>query len=307
MREIIMDGTNPKVSFIPKGSLVREESFLERRRPQSAIGFIAFFAFVLAISTYAGLYYYNDKLNQEVATKTIAIKRAQKEFSDEPKVGEAKVFRARADLAMELLNAHTVVSPVFAFLSENTTESILYNRFSFKNGADGATLELSGEAPTYGALAYQTDVLRGKTKELSKFSVSNIALTKFGTVTFNIAMSFVPNYLLYTNNLSKIADSVSQLKEPPLSSTPIINVPLREAPEANKTSISSSPALATTTPILSTTPAEQSIHTEDIMAGSLANDWKVAPRALATTSVAVKTEGGWQSVLRSLWLKFKFW
>lgn len=298
-----MDGTNPKVSFIPKGSLVREESFLERRRPQSAIGFVAFFAFVLAIGAYAGFYYYNDKLNQEVATKTIAIKKAQKEFSDEPKVGEAKVFRARADLAMELLNAHTVVSPVFAFLSENTTESILYDRFSFKNGADGATLELSGEAPTYASLAYQADVLRSKTKELSKLSISNIALTKFGTVTFNVAMSFVPSYLLYTNNLSKIADSIPQFKEHTASSTPIINVPLGEAPEVSKTSIFVAPARATTTP----TPIEQSIHTGDIMAGSLAKGWTVAPRSVATTSATVKMEGGWQSVLKSLWLKFKFW
>ena len=73
-----MDSTNPKVSFIPKGSLVREESFLERRRPQSAIGFIAAFAFVLAVGSYAGLFYYNNALVIVVAEKRTEIKTAQK-------------------------------------------------------------------------------------------------------------------------------------------------------------------------------------------------------------------------------------
>ena len=106
-----MDGTNPKLSFIPKGSLVREESFLERRRPQSVMGIVATLAFILSFGSYAGLYFYRVSLSKEVGSKTEEINRTQKIFSDAPQVDKAKLFRARADLARELLASHIIVSP----------------------------------------------------------------------------------------------------------------------------------------------------------------------------------------------------
>lgn len=291
-----MDGSNPKVSFIPKGSLVREESFLERRRPQSAIGFVAGIAFVLAIGAFAGLYYLNDKLNQQVAEKTDEINKAQQEFKNAPEVGEARVFRARADLARELLNAHTIASPIFKFLSENTTESILYDKFSFKKGGDGGTVELSGEAPTYASLAYQTDVLRNK-KEIRNFSVSNITLTKLGTVSFAITMVFTPEYLLYTKNLGTSPSSKAQGEVPTPASSSAVKTPDLKTEDTTPSSV-----VASTT---TSAPAEYS-PLQDGATSSIGSDFMVAPRDTATTSATAKPEGT-QSILRSLWLKFKFW
>lgn len=308
-----MDGTNPKISFIPKGSLVREESFLERRRPRSAIGFIAGIAFVSTIGAYGGLYYYNGILNQEIATKTIEIKSAQKEFSDASEVSEAKVFRARADLVRELLNAHTVASPVFAFLSKNTTESILYDRFSFKKGPDGSTLELSGEAPTYAALAYQADVFRSQTKELLGFSVRDVSLTKFGTVTFTLAMVFVPDYLLYTNSLSTLITPAFEMKEPAAATTtatntkaPIVAEPVSFVGDMGTTTGATSTELQISIAEPMSLPATGANN----MTSNMARGLTVAPVDEITTSTAVKAEG-WQSVLvsflMSLWSKLKFW
>lgn len=295
-----MDGTNPKVSFIPKGSLVREESFLERRRPRSAIGVIAISFFILSIGVYAGLYYYNNSLTQAIAAKTIEIKNAQKEFSNIPEVGEARVFSARADLARELLSAHRVTSPVLAFLSKNTTENILYNKFSFKNGPDGLVLELSGEAPTYSALAYQADVFRSQTAEISKFSVRDVVLTKVATVTFAFVIVFTPEYLLYTNNLSNLAAATS---------TPVINP---SAFVINPPTPSVSTTSSTILKAVEDYPAEQPSSsagagsTPASGASNSANNWTVSPRDTATTSgVAKITEE--QSVLKFLWSKFKFW
>ncbi|MBI5077833.1 MAG: hypothetical protein HZB11_00485 [Candidatus Yonathbacteria bacterium] len=300
-----MDGTNPKISFIPKGSLVREESFLERRRPRSVMGFIAGIAFVSIIGAYAGLFYYNGILNQEVATKTTEIKSVQKEFSDASEVSEAKVFRARADIARELLNAHTVVSPVFAFLSKNTTESILYDRFSFKKTPDGSQLELSGEAPTYAALAYQADVFRSQTKELSGFSVRDVSLTKFGTVTFTFAMAFAPDYLLYTNNLSALITPAFEMKEPVVATTTVTNAkaPIVTAPA------SSAADMGTTTGTTSTELQVSVLEPTSLPAtetGGQASGLTAAPQGGLTTSTSAKAEG-WQSFLMSLWSKFKFW
>lgn len=290
-----MDGTNnPKLSFIPKGALVRDEKFFERSRPRSVMGILAGFAFVLSIGAYTGLYYYNNSLTKLIAEKTIEIKRAQKEFSDAPEVGEAKVFRARADLANQLLNTHTVASPVFAFLSKNTTESILYNNFSFKNEPDGSTIELSGEAPTYAALAYQVDVLRDKTKELSSFSVHNINLTSFGSITFSFSMTFARGYLLYTKNLSSSNVVVPQavVPVPAIAPAPIVATPT--ATTTSKTPVSISPL-----------GAQPGLATSTAGAGPAGN-WTVAPRNVATTGKTA-TPAEKQSFLTALWSKLKFW
>lgn len=201
-----MDSTTPKVSFIPKGSLVRETAFLERRRPRSAIGFIAVLAFVASVGSYAGLYFYNDSLEKKVEAKTDEINLIQKKFSEAPQIDKAQVFRARTKIASELLDSHTLVSPVFTFLSDYTLGSILYEKFSFTRGADGATVELLGEAPSYAALAYQGDVLRERTKELSKFDINNVSLTKFGTVSFVLSLTFVPTHLVYADSLGDTDD-----------------------------------------------------------------------------------------------------
>lgn len=302
-----MDGTNPKVSFIPKSSLIREESFLERPRPRSVLGFMAITVFVLSIGSYAGLYYYNDTLNSTVAEKTTEIKKAQKEFSDAPEVGQAKVFRARADLARELLNSHTVASPVFSFLSKYTVDSILYDRFTFRNGSSGATLELSGEAPSYAALAYQADVLRIQGKELASFSFADIALTKFNTVTFSLTLVFNPDYLLYVKNLNAIdmgstpAPAVQLPTEnTSLSSPATISFSSTET-TATKPSVtsSSSSAASTTTPTSMTT-------TVTPHASSTSNGNSVKPSQGAVTTSAPKVANN-QSFFDLLWSKFKFW
>lgn len=297
-----MEGSNTKVSFIPKGSLVRDEPFLERRRPRSVIGFFAGLVFVASVSVYAGLYYQNNLLNKKVADRIDEIKKAQREFSKAPEVAEAKIFRARADLALEMLNSHTVTSPVFDFLSKNTLQRVLYNSFSFKQTPEGAVLDVSGEAPTYASLAYQVDVFRAQTNALTKFSVDGVTLSGFGTVNFSFSMTFSPTYLMYTKNLGSLE------VEAPVVVTPIAEtkkpqtvLPVLHAPEAN--------AVAPWTP-LSSTPVTASTTSVNTMSNSVATSTTVAPKVdkivpVRSATSTKPTEK--QSVLQSLWAKFKFW
>lgn len=286
-----MDGSNPKVSFIPKGSLVREESFLERRRPQSAIGLLAGIVFVLVVSAFVGMYYYNNKLNLVIVEKTAEIDTAKQKFKDVPEVAEARVFRARVDLANELLNSHKIVSPVFVFLADNTTESVLYDRFSFKNDSSGATLDLGGEAQNYASLAFQADVLRGKTDELQKFSIDNIALTKFGSITFSLTLVFKPDFLLYTKNVSGSGTAKIEDVEPAVEPAPAVALPVSE--------IETSPVTAQDITVPSGTPSET-------VTDSLSGDWTAVSQEASTTTTA-STATGEESMLRKLWSNFKFW
>ncbi|MCK9345264.1 MAG: hypothetical protein M0P64_04090 [Candidatus Pacebacteria bacterium] len=306
-----MDNANPKVSFIPKGSLVREESFLERSRPRSVMGVIASTLFVLTFSAYAGFYYYNDKLNQVVAEKTTEIKKAQKEFSDAPEVGEAKVFRARVDLAREILNSHTVTSPVFSFLAKNTLSSVLFDHLTFKNDpALGSVLELSGEAPSYAALAFQMDTLRAQKDELRAVSVRDVRLTNFGTISFVLTMVFKKDFLLYTKNLS--ADTtVAPAETVATSTTTSVGVGIDFDTPSTSTS---STVVATTTEVgtmaveeatlEATTSTETATGTTLLdapVSETLPDNWAVSEGGSATTT---ETQVSWWS---SLWSKIKFW
>lgn len=277
-----MDSTTPKISFIPKGSLVHDDPFLERQRPKSIIGFFAVFLFISVVSAYSGLYYYNNSLNRLIIEKTAAIKIVQEDFNNATPVSEAKIFRARADLASELLKKHTAVSPIIAFLEKNTMESIMYDKFSYKNDGGVGSIELSGEAPTYGSLSYQTDFLRKKSNELSKFSLSSFSLTPTGSINFAFAMTFNPGYLLYENNLKSIAT-------PPATPSDSLGEDIVGSPidtEGILDELSLIDAIpddvATTTDIAEVVTNEKTVN----------------------NAVPQKDK---PSVLRSLWEKFKFW
>ncbi|MDD5152746.1 MAG: hypothetical protein PHS95_01960 [Candidatus Pacebacteria bacterium] len=199
-----MANNSLKFSFIPKSSFGQEESFIGRKRPRSIIEFIASVCFVLSIGLFAGLYLYNISVTKQVSNKQKEIDAT--EVYDQAGIDKATSFRTRVELAQTLLNAHLAVSPIFNFLTQNSLNSIYYSDFSFKKEADNWVLDLTGEAPSYSSLAYQTDVLQkniteNNKKELSSFELSNVTLTKFGTVAFALKVTFTPRYLSYTRTL----------------------------------------------------------------------------------------------------------
>ena len=212
-----MTDNPPKISFIPKSSLVREDSFMESKRPRSIMEFLAIIAVILTVSAYAGFYFYGNSLDEQTKKITADIAQAQSVFNNSPDIENAKIFRDRAETARQLLNAHMAVSPIFEFLTQSTLQSILYKNFSFKNDAGVWVLELTGEAQNYASLAYQADVLKSESKELSGFSVENVTLTKFGTVTFTLREIFTPAYLSYLAEKDRGSKAMSATTTAPLA------------------------------------------------------------------------------------------
>ena len=300
----------PKVSFIPKSPLAQEESFLMRRRPRSITAYLAVIMFTASVGSYGGFYFYKDKLSGDVAKTAESIASAQREFLQSPVINEAKVFKARADLARELLNQHIVISPVFAFLSSSTLGSILYDSFSFKRDKGTWTLSLTGEAPSYASLAYQADVLRKKNKdgEIVSFFVDNISLTKSGTVTFALAVEFAQSQLLYTNKTIAPTESipVREISAPVIiSSGAITSVPLKGPTQSSTTpSVLVSPnqlPVVTSATTTSTLATSTSLATTD-------SGWTVSPvAATSTPSKVAKPATVPVPAKSSFWSWFKFW
>ncbi len=299
----------PKVSFIPKSPLAQEESFLMRRRPRSITAYLAIFTFIVSVGSYGGFYFYEGTLSKEVAKTAESIASTQREFLLSPEINKAKVFRARAELAQELLNQHIVVSPVFSFLSGSTLGSILYDSFAFKRGKGSWELSLTGESPSYASLAYQADVLLKKSKdgEFTSFSMSNIALTKSGTVTFALSVKFAPSQLLYTKQSVAPVESipVMEISTPVIPSDVVIPPSKKEVlpPVTTPTTFvlpKDQPLVVTAT----TTPESvisKPLTTED-------SGWTVSPAVATSTSPkTTKPATAPAPVKSSFWSWFKFW
>jgi hypothetical protein len=171
------------------------------------VGIVAIIVFIIAAVSYAGLYFYNLSLEKQIAAKLGRVQDVQKVFSDAQEVGNATDFKFRAEIAGQLLDGHVAVSPIFKFLSENTLSSVMYSKFSLKQGSGVVAVDLIGEAPTYAALAYQKEILKKKTTELSDSTLSDMSLTQFGTVTFKLALTFKPGYLSYAKTVNAPLES----------------------------------------------------------------------------------------------------
>lgn len=302
-----MDSNNSKISFIPKESLVREESFLERRRPRSAMIFIASLIFLSSVVAYAVLLYYNNSLNQTIANRITEIENLQREFTNAPEVREAKVFSARANLARELLSSHVVASPIFNFLSKNTVGTILYDKFSFDNGEKGAVVDLSGEAPSYASLAYQADVFKKQTKALASFTVNEVTLTEFGTVSFSFTMIFKPDFLSYLKNSVSVDRVTTPKVDVPISTPSMVDtasLPMNNIPTSATSTTSVVPMSESDVPV-----DIQASNIPDVSVGTL-NDSPIADTSIVANTGTQKDTPEVvekQSFLKTLWERFKFW
>lgn len=293
----------PKVSFIPKNPLAREESFMERRRPRSITGFIAIFVFMASVGAYVGLRIYNASLTGDIKTKTSSINKTKAALAQSPEIVEAKIFRARTELAKDFLNTHVAISPVFDIIANNTLGSIEYSNFDFKRKDGSWQLELTGEAPSYASLAYQVDVLKKNTVDFNNFEISNIILTDIGSIRFTLAISFLQSQLSYISHSKERAPSFESSEiETPKGAATFIQPTTPVAPTSISDKPSTQPSLGEVTPEV-LPGIESSFSTT-----SAVSDWTVSPPVdtpvvpSATTAVPTVTpESG------SFWSWFKFW
>lgn len=295
-----MNSNAPKVSFIPKNSLTHEDDAFGTSRPKSLVAALAVVIFAVTVGVYGGLLYYKSLLAEEIQKQTVKIKTAQDKLTKSPDVEKAKVFNTRAELARQLLDSHLVVSPIFDFLSLNTITAIKYESFAFKREVGIDSLELKGEAPSYASLINQLDIIKKKQIEISGFEIRDIGLTKLGTVTFTLKLSFVPGYLSYTNDQRKSNENA------------VFDTQTSAPMNAVSGTGQQMPQLGTTSPSLAVPVLQDSGTTLDASVGQNA---PTAPLSMTertpektesvdfTQSELLPSEGG----SRSFWSWIKFW
>ncbi len=315
-----MNSNPTKISFIPKSSLAEQKSFMGRGRPKSIVGFLAIFVFIISVGSYVVFYFSEKSTLLNINTKIVAIKKIQEDLAKAPEINEAKLFRVRYDLAQELLNHHNVFSRVLSFVSKNSLTSAFYSDLSFKRENDNWSLVLDGEVPSYSSLAYQSDVFRKKNNdEFLDFSISNVTLTKGGTITYTLTVLFSQEELSYTKKQegTKINTWSVSNQDETSTSTSTLTSTLTSTSTPKKPALPSFTPFSTLPPSTSQVPQVLNINiatgtigvSEQSTATSSSSGWNVTattakPSAQKPVATKVATPQSGLSVFLS-W--FKFW
>lgn len=204
-----MNPNATKISFIPKNPLVGQESFINRRRPRSALNILAGILFFISIGAYAGIYVYGLQLNNVIKQKTEGINKAYESFRNSKVIAQAKVFHARTQIGKELLDGHIILTPLFTFLQKNTLESVYFDSLKFTYTNNEPKLVVKGEAPGYASLAYQADVLRRENDAIQSFLIKDMKLTPTGSVGFSIEDTVLPSFISYTQSFKSAGQELT--------------------------------------------------------------------------------------------------
>jgi hypothetical protein len=193
--------TKFQTSFIPKTNLAPVAS--TTKRSMGFFSFISTIIFFISVVVAGGAFGWHKYLDTSKAKIKDSLERNIKSFEPQT-IDEYYRLNNRIDAAKQLLSKHVAVSYVFDFLSEQTIQSVKFNDFKYDVDSLGiATLTMNGEAKSYNAVAYQSEVF-GRERALKTPLFSNLDLDTVGNVTFNFTTKIDPGFITYTRKANKI-------------------------------------------------------------------------------------------------------
>lgn len=213
--------TKFQTSFIPKTTL--EPIASGSHKPMSFFSFIATIIFFISVLVGGGAFGWHKYLEAKQVTVKESLERNVKSF--EPQTIEEYVrLNNRIDSAKLVLAKHIAVSYVFDYLSEQTIESVKFSDFKYDIGADGsATLSMNGEAKSYNAVAYQSEVF-GRERSFKSPLFSNLDLDINGNVIFNFTTKIDPAFIAYARKANTIsADDQGDIMTLPETGVQLLN------------------------------------------------------------------------------------
>lgn len=243
-----MENNTFHTSFIPKKPVVSNGRPMRPRRSFNLLSFLTTIVIIFVIATAAGLYFYKDYLNKEIASKSASL-NLTKDRLEEGTLRELQNFNKRLSSSKQILSSHIVISPFFELLESITLPEVQFTGF---NGAlskegKGFAVSMGGLAKDYRTVAVQSDIFNGElAKDLNDVSFTNLTLsdeknTK-GFVSFNVSFFVDPSFISFENNLlEKKENSVNtEVQNPDSTNAELQNI----TPEENSQSDNKGPDLS---------------------------------------------------------------
>lgn len=179
---------NPKYSIIQR---MAEASLIPKKLPSASqrlgagVGIffrIGFVFFVVALLATGGLFAYRMLLLSNLTKQREALQQLESQFPVADIERREEVARA-IEISKALLDAHVRPSRIFPLLQENTLPAVFFSTFSYAE--TGRVITVSGDAPSYQAVAQQASIFESL-EEVTSATFSNLSLTSRGTVNFNL-------------------------------------------------------------------------------------------------------------------------
>jgi hypothetical protein len=247
--------SNVQPSFIPKKPLTQPTG----PRPHHSVSFFSIIAtvvFFTSILIAGGVFGYKYFLNKQLTEKKADLKTSLKSF--EPMlINDLGRLDARLLAAKELMDNHFAMTGFFDVLEQATLRNVRFMNFAFTTTAEASTVNMTGEAASFVAVALQADEFQKQDirKYINNVVITNPNLASNGNVSFSLTGTIELKNLSYGKLMKTSGVSLTS------STTP-----------ASLTA-STTPATASTTPTTATTTSRTT--------GSATS---TAPRATSTNA-----------------------
>lgn len=189
---------NVQISFIPKRPLARGE-LLRTRRPVFGMTFVVSLALIImTIGAAVGEMLYIQYLTNGLEKRAVNLRdiRENIEASDTmSNLDDVRAVQKKISIVRDVLDSHVAPSMILAFLSKTTLPEVTYTKYSYAKTDRSVELSLAGEAVSYEALAYQSQVYRESEDYLISYSVSDFSLTENGTISFAFSGELRPDVI----------------------------------------------------------------------------------------------------------------
>ncbi len=190
----------PQTTFMPRKPM---SDAVQTKRSGGGV-FLAVGSVILAVAIIisGGLFFYGQMyLPNSLATEQSALHSAVSQFSSSP-LSDMVTLSNQLAATKLVLGQHTALSSLFSFLAANTVASVSFTNFSYTTSNNVFTVKLTGMAASFAALDAEENQLQTAGTILQNPTVSDVAVTKTGAVTFTITGAVSISDVLYENNFS---------------------------------------------------------------------------------------------------------
>ena len=188
---------NFQSSFIPKEPAAQE---VFKKKKTGIVGSLIVTLFVISIFSAAGLYAYKIFLNRDVQSLKAELVRSE-EGIDKETIKELSDFNEKLKASELLIFKHAVLSNFLNTLASSTVSSVRFTGLDYKFvGSDALSVDLTGEATGYAAVALQENVFSAD-PNFRSVMFSDLKLADGGLVAFNLSISVDPQMSVYAPNI----------------------------------------------------------------------------------------------------------
>ena len=164
--------------------------------------------FFVTLAVAGGVHFYREQVVARVHAHELALEEAEKLLNID-EIEQYKRIETRLSIAKSLLADHNVFTGILNHLEESTAKNVGLTSLSYTREKEGVVLTLAGQAPSYEATYFQSDVWRSMKPLVTNVTISGVTLSEdTGVVSFRARITLSQELLKY----SRLREAVEQVR-----------------------------------------------------------------------------------------------